>query len=88
MAAAAAPFGIGGRTGVETERDAENFSSDVRCRMELDGLFGEPGESSSPFATTASIGRRGRLYKIVRLRVGGAKSGVTSDFCPPDRVGD
>jgi hypothetical protein len=59
----AAPLGIGGRTGVDTDRDAVNFSNDVRCRSELpEGLFGDPGLSSfPPLATTATIGRRGRL---------------------------
>ena len=62
-----------------------NLSKDVRCRSELpDGLLGEPGVSSfPPFATTASIGRRGRLYKMVRLREGFSESeSVTSAFRP------
>lgn len=90
---AAAPLGIGGSTGVETEREAVNFSKEVRCRSKelpgllLEGLLGDPGESSCPFATTASIGRRGRLYKIVRLRVGPA-SDSDSFLRPPDLVGD
>lgn len=61
-AVSAAPLGIGGRTGVDTDREAVNFSNEDRCRSELpDGLLGDPGLSSCPFATTASIGRRGRL---------------------------
>lgn len=83
-AVAAAPLGIGGRTGVETERDAVNFSKEDRCRSDCpDGLLGELGVSSlPPFATTASIGRRGRLYKMVRLREGWDESeSAASDFC-------
>jgi len=93
-AVAAAPLGIGGRIGVETDREAVNFSKDVRCRIELpDGLLGEPGVSSfPPFAITASIGRRGLLYRMVRLREGFSESeSVTSAFRPVlvgDLVGD
>jgi hypothetical protein len=61
-AVSAAPFGMGGKTGVDTESDAVNFSNEDRGRRELpDGLLGDPRPSSGPFATTASIGRRGRL---------------------------
>lgn len=69
---AAAPLGIGGRTGVDTDSDAVNFSKDERFRNEFpEGLLGDPGVSSlPPLATTATIGRRGRLYRIVRLRAG------------------
>lgn len=62
-----------------------NFSKEVLCRSELpEGLLGEPGVSSfPPFATTASIGRRGRLYKMVRLREGFSESeSATSAFRP------
>lgn len=90
-AVAAAPLGIGGRTGVETEREAVNFSKEDRCRSDWpDGLLGELGVSSlPPFATTASIGRRGRLYKIVRLREGCEESdSVASDLRPLCLEGD
>lgn len=86
---AAAPFGIGGRIGVDTERDAVNFSKDVRFRNVFDGLLGESGESEFPFVTTATIGRRGRLYSTVRLREGCVPSASTaSNLRPVDRVGD
>jgi hypothetical protein len=71
-----------------------NLSKEVRCRSKelpgllLDGLLGDPGESSCPLATTASIGRRGRLYRIVRLRVGCPESESDSFLRPPDLVGD
>lgn len=40
-AVAAAPFGIGGKTGVETLRDAESFSSELLARNEfVEGLLG------------------------------------------------
>jgi hypothetical protein len=86
---AAAPFGIGGRTGVDTEREAVNFSKEVRFRKECDGLLGESGESEFPFVTTATIGRRGRLYSTVRLREGCAPSASADSVLRPlDRVGD
>lgn len=86
---AAAPLGIGGRIGVDTERDAVNFSKEVLFRNELDGLLGESGESEFPFVTTATIGRRGRLYRTVRLRDGCAPSiSAGSVLRALDRVGD
>lgn len=83
-AVAAAPLGIGGRIGVETDREAVNFSKEVLFRSEAPvGLLGEPGSSFPPFATTASIGRRGRLYRMVRFREGFSESeSVTSAFRP------
>jgi hypothetical protein len=86
---AAAPLGIGGRTGVVTERDAVNFSKEVLFRNEFDGLLGESGESELPFVTTATIGRRGRLYSTVRLRDGCAPSiSACSVLRVLDLVGD
>lgn len=72
---AAAALGIGGRTGVETLGDGKNLSKEFFGRREFsDGLQGEPVLSSLPWVTTATIGRRGRLLVIVRLREGGTAS--------------
>lgn len=68
-----------------------NFSKEERCRSDWpDGLLGELGVSSlPPFATRASIGRRGRLYKMVRLRDGCDESdSAASDFRPLVLGGD
>ena len=74
---------------METESVAVNFSNEERLRSDCDGLTGELGTSSSPFATTASTGRRGRLYNIERLRDGGAESeSDSSAFLAAPRVGD
>lgn len=71
-AVAAAPFGIGGRTGVETLRDAESFSRELLARNEFtEELLGESTLSLRPCVTTATIGRRGRLPRSVRLRESG-----------------
>jgi len=48
-AVAAAPFGIGGRTGVETLRDADSFSRELLARNEFtEGLLGESTLSLRP----------------------------------------
>lgn len=82
---------MGGSTGVETDNEAASFSRDGRCRSEWpEGLLGDAGTSSlPPFATTASIGRRGRLYKMLRLRDGSVVSeSAVSVLRILDLVGD
>lgn len=62
---AEALLGIGGRTGVETLGCIVNLEKELLDRNDGDGLVGVVGEvlSAQPSATTASVGRRGRLYR-------------------------
>lgn len=85
-----AVLGIGGRTGVVTLSDDVSFSNEfLAVSVKGDGalLLGVVGLSAWLCVTTATIGRRGRLFRIVRLRVGTAGSNsvtVSSGVRPLD----
>lgn len=62
---------MGGRTGVDTFKEAVSRSSEVFVESGCgDGLLGVLGLSARLCVTTATVGRRGRLFKTVRLREG------------------
>jgi hypothetical protein len=73
----AAVLGTGGRTGVVTLNDDVSFSNEfLAVSVKGDGvlLLGVVGLSAWLCVTTATIGRRGRLFRIVRLRDGAVES--------------
>lgn len=68
-------FEVGGSTGVDTLKDDVSLSRDPLGSRDLgDGLLCVLGLSARLWVTTATIGRRGRLLSIVRLRLGVAES--------------
>jgi hypothetical protein len=87
--ALAVALGTGGRTGVETLNDAVSLSSEPLANSDLgEGLLWVLGLSARLWVTTATIGRRGRLFRIVRLRDGAAESELGGNSKLPELLDD